>query len=205
MLTLLEEQWDRLRAWMTAVDVVAHSDQLTALSPWTVRDLVAHLGYALHLSVDVRPAAQGAVPLSLGDYVSQYPPAGAAISRATRDLASTMPDLLSGVDALAARAFAALHDLDGTRVVQARRGPLTFDDFVRTRLIELVVHADDLLCAIPSTRSPMTDGARTEVARTFARAYELKTRHELVIDDELQWVREAAGRVATNDPDLPLL
>lgn len=206
MKDLLRRQWSALRAWLDDVDIVTYEHLATELEPWTVRDLVAHLGLGLHLSVDVGPAPAGTAAVGLGEYVAQYPPAAPAITRMTQELALSMRDVLHGIDALAAEAFDALDRLDDTPVVQARRGPLTHDDYVRTRLIELVVHGEDLRRALPiEVDTPVLPAARTEVAATLQRAYQERAGRSPEVDDELDWINKAVGRVQTSDPHLPLM
>jgi hypothetical protein len=112
---------------------------------------------------------------------------------------------LDGIDALASRAWSAL---DGSLppVVMGRRGPLTREDFLVTRLLELVVHADDLHRAIAiDTASPVLPEAMTVIAETLAGAYELRAGAPHSQMDLEQWIRLATGRYPSPDPHLPLL
>ena len=119
-------------------------------------------------------------------------------------------------------AAAAVTDLPVTRAVQAPRGPISPADWLVTRAIELVVHADDLSRSLPG-RPPveldrgavrLVTQAFTDIlaARAPGRSVELRVppyaavqcvagpRHtrgtppSVVETDPLTWVRLAAGR-----------
>ena len=108
----------------------AHLDEPVGLGDWTVRELVAHLGLGIGCSRYVAAAAPGAVPLSLGDYVRAYPPAADQIAGMTREIMATFgDDLVGGFRRTAAEAFAALDAIPGD-VFQARRGPISRDDYL---------------------------------------------------------------------------
>jgi hypothetical protein len=128
--TLLEEQFAVLADWLDEVPVSAHLVEPVGLGEWTVRELVAHLGLGIGLSRFVAAAPPGAVPLSLGEYVRAYPPAADQIAGMTRDISAEFgDDLVGGFRRTAAEAFAALDSLPGD-VLQARRGPISRDDYL---------------------------------------------------------------------------
>lgn len=203
--SLLREQWAALRRWLDVVDVRSYGDLRSVLPGWTVRELVAHLGYGVELLTAVRPAAPDVQPLTIGSYVVQYQPAAPLIEQATKEVAASMPDVLDGIDALARAAWAALDRLDSP-VVMARRGPLTRRDYLVTRLVEVVVHADDLHRSLPvAAESPVIDQAQAVVARALAQAYEERSGSAPDTVDHARWIRLAAGRAVSVDPHLPLL
>ncbi len=203
---LLRVQWRVLRSWLDEVDVLKYAARPVGLGDWTVGDLVAHLGLGLGMLTEIRPAEDGVEPMSFGRYVGHYPPAADAIAASTRDLAAELDgDLLAGLDRIAAEAFAAIEDVAWS-VVLGRRGPLRYDDYLRTRLLELVVHGDDLARTIPEAGgTPVLDDAADTVAATLADAYEERAGARPEVPDALTWIRQAAGRVAAKDPHLPLL
>ena len=204
MRTLLEEQYAALADWLDEVPVSAHLAEPTGLGDWTVRELVAHLGLGIGLSRFVKAAPDDAVPLSLGDYVRAYPPAAEQIAGMTREIMATFgDDLVGGFRRTAAEAFAALDALPG-EVLQARRGPISRDDYLLTRLLELVVHGDDLQRALGRTDAPLLPAAVMAVSDALAAAYvERAGTHPSGAG--LEWIRRAAGRVPDDDPILPLL
>ena len=145
------EQWAVTREWCDSVDDWSAP---SAIAGWTLRDLVAHFGL---VADSIRSAAEALSdeksdkPLRLGDYIATYADGAAVIDKWTRELASR-EGFLFAVDASAAQAEAAISGVTGNPVVGARRGPIRWADFLRTRCIELTVHSDDL------TRSVVVEG-----------------------------------------------
>lgn len=204
--SLLRRQWDYLRAWLEDVDVLRHREQAVGLGTWTVGDLVAHLGLGLGMLTEITPADDDQQPVSFGTYVSAYPPAAADISEATQKLARSLePDLLEGVDAITTAAWRAL-SRNHAHVVLGRRGPITRDDYVMTRLLELVVHGEDLNRALPiPTESPVLPDACAQVASALVQAYVERGGGQPDVPDALGWIRLATGRIPSADELLPLL
>jgi uncharacterized protein (TIGR03083 family) len=202
---LLEEQCVALADWLDEVPVNAHFAEPVGLGDWTVRDLVAHLSLGIGLSRFVTAAAAGATTLSFGDYVGRYPPSAEQIDRETHDLVATLgdEDLVAALRRTAQDALASLDAISG-ETIQARRGPIARDDFLMTRLVELVVHGDDLQRALGRTDAPLLPEAITAAAAALAAAYEERT-GRTTSGDGLEWIRKAAGRVPSDDPQLPLL
>jgi len=201
---LLRAQWAALRAWLADEDVLARADDASGLGDWTVADLVVHLGYGLRMLAEVG-AAVDEEPVALGRYVAGYVPARDRIADDTRAAASGLRGAeLTGIDAMAAEAWAAL-DVGLPPVVLGRRGPLRADDFLLTRLLELVTHGDDLHRLLgPGHRSPLLPAAVDRVADALAAAYaEVAGRAPGWAGLDL--IRVATGRTATDDPALPLL
>lgn len=208
----LSAQWAALRAWMGAQVDAATGAEPSILEGWTVAHLVAHVGRALNALTAVEPAPAGTVPLALGEYVAGYGDSAADIAQGTRDLAETLSgDLLGGVDALAAEAFAHLHTLGAVdRVVVARRGPIHLGDMVTSRVIELVVHADDLQRSVDRARTspsgaelldrgapgpgPIDAGALGLVSQALLDVLVARGGWSVEVVDPLTWVRLAAGR-----------
>ena len=204
MRRILEQQFVALADWLDALPVRAHLSVPVALGDWTVRELVAHLGLGIGLSRYVTAAPPGAVPLSLGDYVRAYPPAAEQISAMTRELSTTLgEDLVGGFRRTAAESFAALDATPGN-VLQARRGPIARDDYLLTRLLELVVHGDDLQRALDRADAPLLPEAVAAVDDALAAAYQERS-GGAPRSRGLAWLRLATGRVPADDPHLPLL
>lgn len=204
MRTLLEQQYAVLADWLDQVPVTEHLTEPVGLGDWTVRELVAHLGLGIGLSRYVAAAEPGAVPLSLGEYVRAYPPASEQIAQMTREISARFgDDLVGGFRRTAAEAFAAL-DAIPREVFQARRGPISRDDYLLTRLLELVVHGDDLQRALGRTDAPLLPPAVAAVSDALATAY-VERAGTAPSGAGLEWIRRAAGRVPDEDPNLPLL
>jgi hypothetical protein len=137
--------------------------------------------------------------------VRAYPPAADQIAADTRALSAKLgDDVVGGFRRLAAEAFAVLDATPGA-VVQARRGPIARDDYLMTRLIELVVHADDLQRALGRSDAPLVTAAVDAVGSALVAAYEERAGRPPCDDAGLDWIRRATGRVPTDDPLLPLL
>jgi uncharacterized protein (TIGR03083 family) len=134
------DQWSLTREWC---DGIEDWSAPSSIEGWALRDLVAHLGL---VADSIRAAADvlsDEKPLRLGDYIATYADGAAAIDERTRSAASG-EGFLFAVDATAAAAEQAIASIEGNPVVAARRGPIRWVDFLRTRCIELTVHSDDL-------------------------------------------------------------
>ena len=203
--SLLREQWAALRSWLDRVDVRSFGDLHSVLPGWTVNELVAHLGYGLELLTGVKPAGPEVRPLRIGDYVAQYRSAAPQIQQSTREVAAAMPDVLDGIDTLAQAAWTALAQLEAP-VVMGLRGPLARGDYLVTRLLEVVVHADDLHRSIPcAVGSPVLGEPRAMVGQALADAYAARSGSAPGISNDSRWIRLATGRAVSDDAHLPLL
>jgi uncharacterized protein (TIGR03083 family) len=202
---VLLRQWERLRAWLEEEDVLDRADVPSGLEGWTVGDLVAHLGLGLRLVTGIREAPEGTVPMTLREYVAAYPPGASGILTQTEDLRVELGgDVLAGLDAIAEESFAHLAGVR-TEVVLGRRGPITRDDYVLTRLLELVVHGDDLARALDIPRHPGDREAVEAVATALAVGYgEIAGGPPPGATSPLAWIRMAGGRVPTEGRHLPL-
>lgn len=190
--------------WLDQLPVTEHLTVPVRLGDWTVRELVAHLGLGIGLARHVVAAPPGAVPLSLGEYVRAYPPAADQIAEMTRELSARFgDDLVGGFRRTAAEAFAALDAIPG-EVLQARRGPITREDYLLTRVLELVVHGDDLQRALGRDDAPLLPAAVSAVSDALGAAY-LERAGQAPRGEGLDWIRRAAGRAPDIDPHLPML
>ncbi|MGW2370792.1 MULTISPECIES: sterol carrier family protein [Kitasatospora] len=226
-----------LAAQSAALRAVVHgltADQLdlpTRLGTWRVRELLAHLSLALGrlpAALDA-PAPAGPV-LSLAGYAEVSRTMAEAVDSLATEQAATG---FAGPPAAVVAAFdrsldavpAALDRPAGaapepTAVVVGRRMPLT--DYLVTRLVEAVVHADDLAEALGLDAFPHDRQALAAVTRMLADAFaeqvpggavELRippyavvqavpgpkhtrgTPPNVVETDPLTWIRLATGRV----------
>lgn len=198
---VLRRQWLRLRRWLATLDPGV-AGRPSALEGWTVGELVAHLGRGFETLAGVQPAAAGTVPLSLGEYVGAYRDGAEEIDRLTRDLAQRLAaDPLRGLDDLASTALAQvgqLRELAADPVVQGLRGPIHLSDMLVTRLVELVVHGDDLVRSlgrpVPAGEGPLEPDAVRVVAEALLEVVVDRGGWDLEVVDPLGWVRLAAGR-----------
>jgi uncharacterized protein (TIGR03083 family) len=202
---VLKAQWQALRTWLARDAVDARLDRTSVLPGWTVAELIAHNGRSF-IATELTVNEPHGEPQSLRSYLAHYGPAATEIADATRTLAAEIrDDLLGGLDELSERAFAHLDSLTAP-VVRGLRGCITREDFVLTRLIEVVVHADDLARSLPEINPPpLLDAAVTLVSDALARAYAEVTGSAPSYPPGLPWIRLAAGRQPSPDPALPLL
>ncbi|MBB5933804.1 sterol carrier family protein [Streptomyces zagrosensis] len=212
-----------------AVPLLAAPSRLEA---WTVRQLIVHIAVCMEtmprrLAED--PAPQGTkADLDLRGYVRSLGAQAAEIAQAavteTDDLsgAGEPAELLARYDAAATQLIEVAGSAEGNDLVSTRFGWMTVDDFLVTRLLELVVHGDDLTAAT-GTAVTHDRQALATVARLLADALaaqapggsvELRVppfavvqcvagpRHtrgtppNVVETDALTWLRLAAGRTA---------
>jgi len=202
---ILREQWTALRGWIEESGLLDHRSEQSVLEAWNVHELVTHVGRSF-LALTVLGPDVGATPITLREYLSNYAASAQEIADGTKQLARSFEgDLLGGIDNCARLGF---RTLDGLKVdvVRGPRGPILLDDFVVTRLIELVVHGDDLARSVPTIAAPpLLDNAVHAVSKAFVAAYLDATGQPPVFDDHLGWIRRASGRVPDPDAALPLL
>jgi uncharacterized protein (TIGR03083 family) len=131
--------------WRAHIEYAAQltPEQLVApskLAGWDVRTLAGHVAFTVHTVV-----ARAAEPVSgpqaeVYDWMTATPTASAAVDAGTRELVGegvVLADEVAGAEGVMAR-YA-----DGD-LIAMRFGPMRFDDFLVSRIVEAVVHADDL-------------------------------------------------------------
>lgn len=200
----------------------------SVLDGWSVGDLSAHIALTADAVAALTPAVRGAKPLTIGEYVANYADAAAAIDELTRTAAGGPDRSVAALhDALDERLATAVSNLDelgpADRVVAARRGPIRLGAFLATRVIELVVHTDDLARSLPDVTIPAPERPAEQLAcrvlldvlaeRAPGRSVELRVppyaaiqcvpgpRHTrgtppaVIETDATTWLRLAGGRV----------
>lgn len=219
-----------LRDWLVGLPTAAWS-RPTVLPGWNVADLAAHLSLTADALAAVGPAARDARPMTLGSYLSQYEASAAAIDELTRSAAGgsarTPADVLAVLDDRLNAAAEVIATMPGDPVVRARRGPIQLGEFLRSRAIEIAVHADDLARSVPDVAPPTVPRATTQVAvralldvlaeRSPGRSVEVRVppfaavqciegpRHtrgtppNVVETDATTWLRLASGRMTWDD------
>lgn len=226
MLTALVAQADEVVTWLSAQPPSAWR-RPSVLPGWTVLELAEHVAVVLRSAPETLRRTTGDKPVSIAAYVAGYAAAADQIRQrdvagaAGRSPAEVLADVYAGRDAVVAA------DLPTARAVRGARGAISPADYLVTRAIELVVHADDLSRSLPE-RDPveLDRGALRLVCQTLAdvlaerapgRSLELRVppyaavqaiegpRHtrgtppNVVETDPLTWVRLAAGRLAWAD------
>jgi uncharacterized protein (TIGR03083 family) len=199
----------------------------SVLPGWDVRTLLGHLVVTVSGAGDVLGTRAASAATPVADYVVRYRRDLADIERRTRTATADRPpaELLAALRAADPGATAA--GVAPATVLAAPRGPLRADDWLATRAVELVVHADDLSRSLPE-RQPvrLERNALAAATRLLAeilaaqapgRSVELRVppfvavqaiagpRHtrgtppNVVETDPLTWVRLATGRLAWAD------
>jgi uncharacterized protein (TIGR03083 family) len=161
----LTGQAEALRSAVHGLCARADADALlsgpTRLGEWRVRELVAHLGSAFDAVTDNLglPAGDGA-PLSPTDWVAATRGgapdiAATAGQRAGQPYAGTPAEVSAALGAAIDRCLAVLADDHAPGLlIPTRFGPMLLSDYLVTRLVETVVHADDLADATAPGPAP---------------------------------------------------
>ncbi|MFF1792909.1 sterol carrier family protein [Kitasatospora sp. NPDC058263] len=221
---------DTVRALCARPDAADLLARPTRLGTWTVRELIAHLG----VQVDWVPAhlddpLEGRPPLDLPRWVRRVGTLAPLLDEQARTRAAGE---YGGDPASVAEAFGRAADgliavladagtADPGRRFEIRLGSMTLTDMLVTRLVETVVHADDLADAVGTAAFPHARQALAAVTRLLADALadqapggavELRIppyavvqavegpRHtrgtppNVVETDPLTWIRLATGR-----------
>lgn len=224
--TAVLAQFENVRQTVRTLDA-RHLALPTRLGDWTVRDLLAHLALTVGSVSRALEREEPAKPeLALLDYPAATAAHAGAVAEGSRTFAEAPPDL----DALFTRTAEDLaRDLDAappTRVLALRPGAMNLTDYLVTRTVELVVHADDLNAAVPGLEVPHDRQALAACTRLLADALAAKApggstelrippyavvqcvagpRHtrgtppNVVETDPLTWIRLATGRTTWQD------
>jgi uncharacterized protein (TIGR03083 family) len=164
------EQCVPLVDWLTAL-APADFSAPSALPGWDVRTLLGHLVLVRDgLLGQLGTGSAGSPPLSAAEFVTRYRPAAGSIAERTRAAtADRRPAALIGSLGDTGPLTVAAAGLDDRTVIRAARGPITALDWASTRLVELVVHCDDLSRSLPERAPvPLCRAALATVTRTLA-------------------------------------
>jgi uncharacterized protein (TIGR03083 family) len=150
----LLEQSRALLTWLRDLPDDGYA-RTSVLAGWDVRTLVGHLVLIQRGLVRVLGQPSRARPLTAYEFVARYRPSVDAIAASTTETTGQH----AGAELVAAfgEATDAVQQAlaqPSPPVVEAPRGPLRTADWVDTRIVELVVHADDLNRSLPE-REPV--------------------------------------------------
>ena len=214
-------QCDALAEWLAVLGPTEFA-RSSALPGWDNRTLLGHVVGSKEGIATWLATRSNERPLPMAVYVQAYGPAATEISEQTVEVTGD-----STPEQLLARLRARLRggrDLADNAVIDGPRGPISALDFVRTRVLDLVVHCDDFTRSLPE-RDPVSlhRAALATTTRTLAdmlatrapgRSVELRVppfvavqaiegpRHtrgtppNVVETDPVTWLRLATGRLA---------
>ncbi len=191
------------------------------LPGWTVGTLVAHIAGTVHVVLEcLEPSEPAAAEAGLADWARATPGQAERIDALTRELAARGIDLAEEVDR-AERALDEMGERLRERVVASLAGGWSMTDLLLSRVIEAVVHADDLDPGFPHDRQALAFATRAladlMADRAPGRSVELRVppyaavqcvegpRHTrgtppgVVETTPLTWIRLAGGRLAWAD------
>ncbi|KAF4405150.1 sterol carrier family protein [Streptomyces lycii] len=145
---------EAVRVMCAAPDAAELLRAPSGLEGWTVRDLIVHIAVCLD-SLPRRLAEDrpGAADLDVQGYVRSLRSQAGDISETAVREAGELPgdggpqEVLARLDDAAGRLGEAVSATEGGRPVPTRYGAMTVDDFLVTRLLETVVHGEDLTAA----------------------------------------------------------
>jgi uncharacterized protein (TIGR03083 family) len=159
----------------------------TRLAGWSVRELVAHLAADAewlpeHLDDPVVPARER---LDLTAWVRGTASIAERLDAHAREQAAQGPfsgapeEVVAAFDAAVGKLTGLLPEVDGSRVAGLSFGAISVADFLVTRLVEFLVHADDLAAAAPGVLPepdafPHDRQAVAAVTRVLADAFAAK-------------------------------
>ncbi|MCW2810433.1 MAG: hypothetical protein JWP61_891 [Friedmanniella sp.] len=167
----LQEQSRALVGWLQELPEAAFAGP-TVLPEWDVRHLTGHLvlvheGFTRLLD---RPTPERGLPPY--ELVRRYRRDVDLIRASTEDATGDRsgPELVERLQAAIEALGERLADPAGLPLaVSTPRGPSTVEDFLATRIVEVVVHADDLSRSLPDrTPVPLLRGALGRCSRTLA-------------------------------------
>ena len=150
---IFAEQAEAAATWLDGLSE-AEFALPSVLPGWDVRMLVGHLVLVRDGLVEQLATREPEPPTPVHEFVRRYRPAADAIGQRTL---ATSGDRAPDDLVAALRLPLAAADVDDRTVLRAARGPITALDWANTRLLELVVHCDDLSRSVPA-RDPVPIG-----------------------------------------------
>jgi uncharacterized protein (TIGR03083 family) len=145
------QQANALADWLAGLPAADFAEP-SVLPGWDLRTLLGHVVGSKEGMAQWLTTRSAERPLPPARYVRAYAPAADDISAQTIEITGDHAPA-----ALLERLRAPLVAPDGVSagtVIDAPRGPFTARDFVRTRILDLVVHADDFARSVPGRDGP---------------------------------------------------
>ena len=202
-----------LQAWVeecTAVDQTLAAIEpeawgRPALGTWTLKQLVAHLvrGATRVTAYLPDPVPDGPLVdrVEYFRYDADAEAAGVA-QRAIDEAAAMDEESLPGRFAVGWRATAAAAEDHGpAQTLNTFRGPMRLDEYLATRLLEIVVHHIDVRVALDQPPSSTPEAARMTMVLLEGLLGESRPRNM----GRTRFILAATGRIETDDPRFPVL
>jgi uncharacterized protein (TIGR03083 family) len=167
----LLEQSRTVVAWLQGLPAEVF-ERPTVLPDWNVRQLAGHLvlvhaGLAASLQHRTKEP-----PLPIHEFVTRYRRDVEMIMASTQEESAglTGPEVVARLESSIDDLAAALDgDVQLSRAIMTRRGPTTIEDYLAARIVELVVHTDDLNRSVPEVApASLQRSALARCTRTLA-------------------------------------
>jgi uncharacterized protein (TIGR03083 family) len=200
---LREEDWTRPTLLRTAN---------AETPPWDVLELAAHFDVFMGLVLNlVEHAEEGRPTLDRASFCIALSDSsqGPVLYRYMADHAKghDPETMLSSVRDTFERALEAIRTTPPDTVGPAFYGQMRLDEFVATRVVEAVVHGMDLTDALgrPPLDMPRAVPTAAEILDEVVARTRVPGRPADLVDDDLAFIRAAAGRGEHPDPRFPVV
>lgn len=189
----------------TLATVSEDSWERPALGSWTLAELAAHLVRGATRVIAYLPEPVTDAPTV--DRVEYWrfdagAEAPAIATRAVEEAAAVDPASLPGRFSIGWRASAAAAtDHGADQLLPTFRGPMRLDEYLATRVLEMVVHHLDVRVALDLPPVSTPSAARMTMAILEGLLGETRPRNM----GRTRFIQAATGRIPTNDPRFPVL
>ena len=176
-----------------------------ALGSWRLAELVAHLVRGATRVIAYLPEPVPDAPLV--DRIEYWRfdadgEAPAIAKRAVEEAAAVEPASLPGRFSMGWRASAAAASDHGPdQLLPTFRGPMRLDEYLATRVVEMVVHHLDVRVALDLPPAPTPGAGRMTMTILEGLLGESRPRNM----GRTRFIQAATGRIETDDPRLPVL
>lgn len=155
--TTFSDAYVVVRTWIGGLDNAALR-RPSVLAGWTVGDLAVHTSRSASSMSNLGLAEPGQHPLAVAEYIATYAEHSAGIAERARVSVGgpdrTVDDVVAAMTDGLAAASDAVAGWSGDPVISGSFGPIRGSDFLLTRILELVIHADDLARSVPDITAP---------------------------------------------------
>jgi uncharacterized protein (TIGR03083 family) len=181
--------------------------------PWTVLQLAAHMDFFMGMVMSLVGEPQSVPAImdrsSFGMCVADRANVAPAVYQIMVDHAAghTPATILDAARSTFKQALEAIHSTPRDIVGPAFFGPMRLDELVVTRVVETTIHGIDLTDAVGEAPLEVPKGysLTAEVLDDILARRWLPGRPADLREDDLAFVRAAAGRAEHPDPRLPLV